>query len=114
MCVKCTGSFTTVQSPLKKGTQAAAHCAGSVSRVKYPAGRATSVDEVQGLLSCFALFYLDLRSQFPIIQTSRPCTEPVLQGEEKEWVGEERRCEDHMAGEGKGERKRPEGERAFG
>lgn len=39
-------------------------------------------DEMPALISCFELFYPDLRSQFPINQTPRSLTEPVSQVEE--------------------------------
>ena len=66
-------------------------------------------DKMLGLISCFEPLYPELRSQFPIIPTSRSLTEPVLQVEEDYvWVREERRREDRRAEEGKGERGRTE------
>lgn len=60
-----------------------------------------------GLISGFELFYLELRSQFPIIPTPRSLAEPVFQVEKGDvWVRKERRCEDHRAEEGKGEGER--------
>lgn len=57
--------------------------------------------EMPGLISCFELFYRDLRSQFPIIQTSRSFIEAALQVGQNSWMRQERRYEDHMAKEGR-------------
>ena len=64
-------------------------------------------NKMLGLISGFELFYLELRSQFPIIPTPRSLAEPVFQVEKGEvWVRKERRYEDHRAEEGKGEGER--------
>lgn len=107
--MKCTEFFMMVEGALKKGIQAFAHFAFHFQGEILQPEKLLVADEMPGLISGFELLYLDLRSQFPIIQTSRSLVDPVLQvGKNSMGTREDRRCEDFRAKEAEGEIQRPE------
>lgn len=79
-----------VGNTLQKEPQASAPFAFSISRGNIQLEERLGTDKMPGLISCFEIFYLELRSQFPNIPTSRSLPEPALQVKEDHvWLSEE-------------------------